>query len=246
MNPRHLSPSALEGWDWCPVHRYAATYRDNKRMSPNTPVWFGSAVHAGLEAAYRQQDWELGFLREWRKLHGELEVQAAKEADTGSGTPSVVVDRSTYASRGLFLIQSALDLGLTGTPEWEFTTKLPGLAVPLKGRVDLMDTASHTITDWKTTQRGWSAAMVAKKVWQPAIYSLVYQQEFHVWPTFQYVILPVLGAGGAYVLPAIRTPESHAAALVRAQEILTLIRADDYGECVCPPAYRPKKEAAAA
>jgi hypothetical protein len=245
MNIRHLSPSALDAWSWCPVHRYAASYRDNKRMEPNTPVWFGSAVHAGLEAAYRQQDWELGFLREWRKLHGELEAAAAKQAELAAEEPAPVVERSALASRGLFLIQSALDLGLVGEPEWAFAVRLPGLDVPLKGRVDLVDRINHRIYDWKTTQRGWSAAMVAKKVWQPAIYSAVYQQEFGVQPTFAYVILPVLGAGGAYVLEAPRTVESQLAAIARAQEILTLIRADDFGECTCPPAYRPKKEVAA-
>lgn len=83
--------------------------------------------------------------------------------------------------------------------------------------------------------------MVAKKTWQPAIYSAVYEAEFAVRPTFAYVILPVLGAAPAYVLEAPRTPESQEAAIKRAQEILELIRADEFGECTCPPAYRPRR-----
>jgi PD-(D/E)XK nuclease superfamily protein len=239
LRPRHLSPSALESWDWCPVHRYARSYRDNVRMSPNAPVWFGTAVHAGLEAAYRGKDWELEFVKAWRVLHKELEVHFAAAAEE-DGAPATV-GRATLATRGLYLIESALALGLVGEPEWSFTHKLEGLDVPVKGRVDLMDRESHRIYDWKTTQRGWSANMVSKKIWQPAIYSAVYEDAYKIRPTFAYVILPVMGAGPAYVLEAPRTPESQAAAIVRAQEILTLIRADDYGECTCPAAYRPKR-----
>lgn len=243
MRPRHLSPSALEGWDWCPVHRYAASYRDNKRMDPNAPVWFGTAIHAGIESAYRKQDWELAFLRAWRQAHGELEAFAAKQADAGVAALPVVA-RSALSERGLFLIQSVLDMQIPGEPEWEFTETLEGLAVPVKGRVDLMDRAAHRIYDWKSTQRGWSAAMVERKTWQPAIYSAVYAKNFGIQPTFAYVILPVTGSGGAYVLEAPRSVESQAAAIVRAQAILERIWADDYGDCTCPPAYRPRREAA--
>ncbi len=238
MKPRHLSPSALEAWDWCPLHRYARSYRDNVKMSAVTPVWYGSALHTGIESAYRGGDWQIEFLKAWREAQVELDAVAATNLEESQ------VDRSNYSSRGLDLIQSALDLGVTGEPEVAFTEKLDGLAVPVKGRIDMVDRERHILTDWKSSQRGWSAAMVAKKVWQPAIYGAVYAKLYGVQPTFQYAILPVMGSAPAYLLQAPRTPESQAAAIVRAQQILERIWADDWGDCTCP-AWSRKKGAAA-
>ncbi len=239
MKPRHLSPSALEAWDWCPLHRYAKSYKDNVRMSPNTAVWFGTACHAGLEAAYTAgTDWELAFLRSWRQLSRELEVAERTDLEES------LIDRSTYSGRGLALIQSVVDLKIEGEPEVAFTQTLPGLSIPVKGRIDLVDTKAHRIYDFKTSNRGWSAAMAAKKVWQPALYSAVYEAMYQVRPSFAYVILPVQGSAPAFVLEAPRTPESQAAAIVRAQQILERIWAEDWGDCTCPDWYLKKQAAA--
>lgn len=240
MKPRHLSPSALDAFDWCPPHRYVRSYRDGAKMTAVTPVWYGSAVHTGLEAAFRGQDWEIEFLRAWRVAQGELDAVAATDLEESQ------VDRSGYSARGLFLIQSALALGVTGDPEVAFTETLDGLAIPVKGRIDMVDRERHIITDWKTSQRGWSAAMVAKKVWQPAIYGAVYAKQYGVQPTFQYAILPVMGSAPAYLLQAPRTPESQVAAIARAQQILERIWADDWGDCTCPAWSLKKKGVAVA
>lgn len=235
MKPKHLSPSALEGYDFCPEHRYAANYVGaRKPMIPTFAMSFGNAVHFGIEHAYLQDDYELAFLREWRRLHGELEAAKVSEDD-------LLEDRTYFGKRGLEMIQSALALGIPGTPEWSFRESLPGLAVPVSGRVDLIDRKGAAIWDWKSTGRPWTQKQADAKVWQPALYGSAYHKLYDAWPEFSYVILPVAG-GEAYVLKAPRSEEQITAALARAQEILEAIWRDEY-PCTCP-AWAKKARAA--
>jgi hypothetical protein len=198
-------------------------------MQPNFPVWFGQAVHKGLEIANRGADWELGFMRAWRAGHRELAEAYAANNFEGDELP----ERTTFTGRGLEMIKATLDLGLEGEPEWGFNETLPALGLPVKGFVDLVDRKNHRIYDYKTANRVWSQQKADDKVWQPSLYSLVYHKLYKTWPTFAYIILPVWGPVQAVVLERAIDQAEATRHLGRAQEILDAIERDEF-PCTCP------------
>lgn len=230
MKIRHLSPSALEAWDYCPEHRYAASYRDRKPMEPNIPVWFGLSIHEAAEAFYRGKDWEAIWYQVWATKYAQLEKA------------NVVEGKSEYtrlANRGFALLDELVKLKIPGAPEVGFQHTVDPLTIPFKGRIDLVDTVNHRLWDFKTANYAWTQKRADAKVWQPAIYSTVYKADYGVWPTFGYIVLPLTGAPRAIVLDRVMSEEDAQRAMVHAAAIHERILADDF-PCYCPASRAPK------
>lgn len=215
--PAYLSPSRLSTYQWCPAEfhrRYVLKIHD-----PSTPEQlFGVAVHKGLEAHYRGEDAELGFLRVWR---------AAKQSLTDAQQPLI----SGLDQRGLEILDMVRALGLQGEPERFISVTHPSFIIPFIGYVDLWDESSKTIYDFKTAAYGWTQKKADEQVFQPAIYSQAVADAFGLIPTFKFVVAP-RGFGPVQVFDGTRTGDQILAAFDQALEIHEAIEAKEF-PCRC-------------
>lgn len=216
--PPYWSPSRFTCWDQCPAEYYRR-YVLGEPMEPNTPVWFGTAVHKGLESHFRGEDGELAFRRKWRECRTQLGAAGLAVSDT-------------FFEVGLTLIERTAALGLAGIPERKIWLRTDDyLGAPLLGYVDLWSESTHTIYDFKTTLGSWSAARAEREMWQPCLYSYAYFIETDVLPKFEYIVLN-RGTGELQRFPTQRTHEQISATLDRALEISRAVKTTDWS-CTC-------------
>lgn len=213
--PAYLSPSRLSCYDWCPAEfhkRYIL-----KQDDPPTPErLFGTAVHKGIEAHFRDQDDELAFLRAWKDAKAEL---TAAQQVFGSG----------LAARGLELLEMVRNLDLHGEPEHRIGVIDPNIPLPFIGYTDRW--SEGHIVDSKTTGYGWTQDKADAQLFQPAIYSQAHSDEYGSIPKFTFVVLPRI-AGPVKLFDGTRTGHQILAAFTRAREIYDLIEARVF-DCTC-------------
>jgi len=173
----HWSASRFMLFDLCAAS-FKERYVDGILEPPTPALYFGQAVHQGLEAHYNGDDGMPAFRRAWKQFAAELEVPAREAA--------------RLAATGLQLLDQVLDLGLSGVPERGFSldTNLE-LGAPIVGAIDLWDVdgASPVIYDFKTTRGCWSQARAQAEVWQPLLYTYAAWSETGRWPAFEYIVL---------------------------------------------------------
>lgn len=216
MLPHHFSPSSLTLYVQCPA-AFKARYIDGIHEPTNLDMAFGKAVHAGLEAHFLGADGDTAFLAAWS-------IQQAEVRATGAAIPPGL------SRTGLDLIAAVQRLGLSGEPEKKITVRLPDCA-PIIGVVDLWNTETNTIIDFKTARVPWAAGRADKALWQPALYSLAYQQATGRDPTFQFVVLPRDG-GRVQLLDATRSVKQIAQAMQRFWRIVEDLEHDRF-DCTC-------------
>jgi hypothetical protein len=191
---------------------------------------FGTAVHAGLEAYFRQQDYEIAFMRSWRDAQKEFK--------------SAGVRAPLWLSvRGLELIEMVRARGLSGDPEQRVGITLAGISVPIIGYADLV--SDGVIYDFKTTGWGWTQDHADREMFQPVIYSHAYAEAHGgIYPQFKFLILPRNGDSGLVELDGTRSIRQMFETFERMRQIHRAIEAQDFG-CRCGGKYcMPVKEAA--
>jgi hypothetical protein len=227
--PRHLSPSGLALYAWCPA-KYAARYLRGEREPMGLEQAFGLAVHAGIEQSYRDGDGETAFLRAWNGYQPELRAQGLRIAPHLDG-------------QGVRLVRSVVALDLAGEPEVWCELVLPDVPVRLRGRADLWDIPGRRIVDFKTTAwlGAWGEAARHRGRFQRLVYSAAFLNRHGDWPTFEYIELPRVGK------PLNRrhedTPSMGEMETVIA-EIKTIIEAIDAGQFACTCAKHVHEQAA--
>jgi hypothetical protein len=212
------SPSKFVCYEQCPAEFYRR-YVLHEPIEPNTPMYFGTAVHKGLEAHFRGQDGDLAFRRTWRSLIPEL--QAAQRV-----VPSALFET------GLELIERVRSLNISGEPErriWQRTDLY--LGAPLLGYVDLWCEDTDTIVDFKTTLGAWSQERAEREIWQPCLYSMVYWLERGTIPTFEYIVLNRSTAELQRFITH-RTEQQIADMLGRARQISLAVQRQEWA-CTC-------------
>lgn len=213
------SASKLSAWDQCPREFYRR-YVLREPVEPNVPMWFGTAVHKGLEAHYRGADGELAFRRSWRECRTQLEAAGCRV----SGDLFEV---------GMALIEKVVALDLVGEPERKIWVRSDAyLTAPLLGYVDLWSPTNHTIYDFKTTIGVWGDARAERETWQPALYSWAYWLETETLPAFEYIVLNRL-TRNVQRFRTQRTHEQISDALIRARQIAVAIQGEQWEECTC-------------
>lgn len=211
------SPSRLGCYEQCPAE-YHRRYILREKPEPNTPMFFGTAVHKGLEAHFTGGDGDLAFRREWRKLTAELQAAGLRAGD--------------LVGVGLELIEKVASLGLSGTPERKVWVRCEDyLNAPMLGYVDLWSESNHTIYDFKTTLGSWSATRAETEQWQPCIYSWVYWLETGELPEFEYIVMH-RGTGDIKRFKTQRTHAQISDMLTRAREIAVAVAAEKW-DCCC-------------
>lgn len=214
----YWSASRFSCFEECPAE-YRRRYVLHEPMEPNTAMWFGTAVHKGLEAHYRGEDGELAFRRKWRECRAQL-LEAG-----------VIVSEQLFET-GLDLIEKTAALGLSGEPERKVWVRTDAyLTAPLLGYVDLWCADRHTIVDFKTTVGTWSAVRAEREMWQPCLYSYAYWLETDVLPKFEYIVLN-RATGDVQRFETQRTIEQIMDMLSRAREIAVAINNEQW-ECTC-------------
>lgn len=212
------SPSKFMAWDECP-QEFHRRYILAEPIEPNVPMWFGTAVHKGLEEHYRGGDGELAFRRKWRECTAQL-------TSTGKRIPSDLFDV------GMTLIERVAALGLSGIPERKVWVRSDAyLTAPVLGYVDLWSQETHTIFDFKTTLGSWSEKRAEREMWQPCIYSWAYWLETETLPEFEYIVLN-RSTAGVQRFRTKRTHEQIMDCLSRAREIATAITSEQW-DCTC-------------
>lgn len=222
----YLSASRLACYDRCP-QLFHERYIQKLPHPPSVERQFGTALHKGLEAHFRGQDYEMAFLVDWRK--SVLECRAAG-----------LFVSPAFTQRGLQLIDQVRALGLQGEPERRINLVAAALGFPIIGYADLWD--GTTVWDFKSTGAKWGSARAEREVWQPALYSQAIADELQLdtLPKFTFVVLPRI-AGDVYTLDGSRTPGQVVDALDRAREIYQRIRREEF---TCQPHCVEHREAA--
>lgn len=211
------SPSRLACYDQCPAE-YHRRYVLREKAEPNTPMFFGTAVHKGLEAHFGGGNGDLAFRREWRKLIAELAAAGLRAGD--------------LVSVGLELIEKVVAMGLTGIPEKKIWVRCEDyLNAPMLGYVDLWSPSNHTIYDFKTTIGSWSEARAESEQWQPCIYSWVYFMETGELPAFEYIVMH-RGTGNITRFKTSRTIDQISDMLTKARGIAVAVAAEQW-DCRC-------------
>jgi hypothetical protein len=171
----HWSASRFMLYDLCPAS-FKQRYVDGLAEPPTPALYFGQAVHQGLEAHYNGQDGMRAFRAAWKQFAAELELNQS------------VTSRHTAA--GLRLIDQVFDLDLRGTPERGFSLDTNfELGAPIVGAMDLWSTEDNVVYDFKTTRGAWSQARAQAEVWQPVLYTYAAWTETGQWPAFEYIVL---------------------------------------------------------
>lgn len=211
------STSKFSCWDYCPQEFYRR-YVLREPIEPNTPMFFGTAVHKGLEAHYRGEDADLAFRRTWRQLVTELVAVGYKMPD--------------LTGIGLDLIEKVIALDLHGEPERKIWVRSDSyLNAPLLGYTDLWCVDTNTIIDFKTTLGSWSAERAEREMWQPCLYSWAYWLETEIVPAFEYIVLN-RGTGELQRFKTQRTHEQIMNTLTRAREIAVAVEHEQW-DCLC-------------
>lgn len=211
------SPSKFMCWDECPQEFYRR-YVLREPIEPNTPMFFGTAVHKGLEAHFRGEDGDLAFRREWRKACTDLRAAGLHVID--------------LTSIGLDLLDKVVGLGIVGVPERKIWIRCEAyLNAPLLGYVDLWCADTHTLVDFKTTLGAWSAERAEREMWQPCLYSWAYWLETGTLPAFEYIVLN-RGTGELQRFKTQRTHQQVSDTLSRAREIAVAVAAEQWA-CTC-------------
>lgn len=214
----YWSPSRFTCYEQCPAE-YHQRYVLGDPIEPNTPMYFGTAVHKGLEAHFRGEDGDLAFRRKWRELIPELRAAHCMVPDS-------------YFELGLGMIEKVAALGISGEPERKvWTDTSPYLEAPLLGYVDLWSPSNHTIYDFKTTLGAWSQERAEREIWQPCIYSMAYWLESDVIPGFEYIVLN-RATGDLQRFVTRRTEQQIADMLGRARQIALAIGHGNWA-CTC-------------
>lgn len=173
--PNYLSASQLATYAECPG-LYRERYLERAPMTPNVPMWFGLAVHSGLEAHFRGADGDAAFRKVWKAKRTELEA-------SGVHVPAQLL------LRGLDLIERVADLDIQGIPEQQFWLRWDGLAVPVMGYQDLIDAEHGVVYDFKTTGGTWTQSYADAQVFQPALYCEAFKSLHGTYPRFEYIVL---------------------------------------------------------
>lgn len=214
----YWSPSRFTCYEQCPAEYYQR-YVLSMPIEPNTPMFFGTAVHKGLEAHFLGADGELAFRRSWRGLIPDLRA-------AGCVVPTALFET------GLDLVDKVSALGIFGVPERKILTdSTPYLNASLLGYVDLWCESEHTIYDFKTTLGAWSQERAEREMWQPCIYSMAYWLELDVIPAFEYIVLN-RATGTLERFATRRTEKQIGDMLGRAREIALAIAAQEW-TCTC-------------
>jgi len=214
--PPYLSASRLALYDRCPA-AYAERYVLKLPEQPGWEQWLGKAVHAGLEAHYNGQDYELAYIRYWYNAKKLLAEAGVSMPDAG-------------LSRGLELIEMVRELGLVGIPERHFWMIIPGINIPFTGLLDLSN--DHEVWDFKMAAFKLAADKADREPFQPVLYSLAHADHYGEYPDrFMFCGLP-RNAGGLQLVDGTRTPEQIEATLDRIREIHRLIEDQQFG-CTC-------------
>lgn len=213
--PAYLSPSRLSCYAYCPAE-FHKRYILKQDDPPGVERMFGTSVHKGLEALFKDEDAELAFLRDWRAAKQTLQ---AAELVFGSGLDA----------RGLEIIDMVSALGLTGESERFFMLTAPDFIIPFLGYVDLW--SEGHIYDFKTTGRGWSQDKANEQIFQPAIYSQAHADVFGSIPKFTFVVLSRI-TGPVQLFDGTRTGDQILEAFDQARQIHEAIEAKQF-DCRC-------------
>lgn len=215
-SPPYLSPSQLSCYDWCPA-AWKARYVDGILDPPTEAMLFGTAVHKGCEAHYRQEDGIGAFVANWTYQTGCL---------VAAGVPV----NPRLEMLGVQLVKQVRALGLAGETERRVGVRAAGLP-PIHGFVDLWDPEHNTVLDFKTSARPWTAQKLERQIWQPAIYSQAIAEETGEMPRFAFVVLPKDGSP-LQRLDATQSVRQIVQAFERARTIYDKMRALDL-PCRC-------------
>lgn len=212
--PAYLSPSRLSCYERCP-QLFHERYILKQDQQPSVERQFGVAVHKGIEAHFRGQDYEMAFLVDWRK--SVLECRRAG-----------LFVAPAFTQRGLELIDEVRQLGLRGEPERKLIYPVAGLKIPILGYADLWD--GTTVWDFKTAGAKWGEARVQKELFQPALYAYGLYQELELpeLPQFRFVVLPRI-AGPVQILDGTKTEEQVYEILDLVQRIHDSIEREEFG-----------------
>jgi hypothetical protein len=179
---------------------------------------FGRAVHKGIEAHFRGQDSQLGFLQDWRQAIVDQQHRGIE-----------VLDASALTRRGLDMLDQVQSLNLSGEPERMLTCLHPDMDIPFLGYADLW--SDGTIYDFKTSRMGWTQHCADQEVWQPAIYSQAYADQHGIIPRFEFVVLPRFPNAPVQRFDGSRTPDQILEAFDQAIRIYACIMAEQF-ECI--------------
>lgn len=202
---------------WCPAQFYRR-YILGIKDPPTMEMLFGTSVHAGLEAMFHNEDEELAFLRDWR----------AAKATLTDVHPSFLLGLD---ERGLELLAQVRRLNIKGEPERRIGVVTHTIPLPFIGYADLWDAESKTVYDFKTTGFAWSQKKADAQIFQPAIYSQAFADEYGYIPRFVFVVL-TRNPGPAKVFEATRTGDQILAAFAQARWIYDQIEAGQF-DCSC-------------
>jgi len=217
--PSHLSPSQLTAYSLCPV-LYYERYVLHIDPPPAPERLFGLAVHAGLEAQFRGEDDEQKFLKTWKQYLATL-------------------DKTLYPllpalrSRGLQILEMVRELHLDGVPERLIAVTWPEFKIPFVGYCDLW--GRGVIYDFKTAAYGWTKSKADQQLFQPAVYSQAYTDEYGQMPEFKFVVLPRVPAP-VQIIDATRTGAQIEKAFSEALRIHRAIENQDW-RCRCKGRY---------
>ena len=172
----YISYSQIRLYQACP-QKYYYTYIKKVPVPVNDKVFLGVAFHSAIECYFKEKingnDLSQESLVE--RFSETFTHQQKQQEVTWEGPPEETLKRGKAFVK-YFLRQVAPAIKPLMV-EKELIVDLPGIDVPLKGVIDLVET-DFSITDFKTTTARWPKAKIKGSYLQVIIYRYLFERSF--------------------------------------------------------------------
>ena len=172
----YISYSQIRLYQSCPK-KYYYTYVKKIPVPVNEKVFLGVVFHSAIEHYFLERIKGVELSTETLLEHfTHTFTTQQKEQEVAWESPQEETFKRGTAFIKYFMrhLAAAIDPLMV---EKELVADLPGLDVPLKGVIDLVE-SDFSITDFKTTTARWSKAKIKSQYLQVVIYRYLFEKSF--------------------------------------------------------------------
>lgn len=172
----YISYSQIRLYQACPK-KYYYTYVENISTPVNDKIFLGIVFHAVVEHYFKEKiEREEPSKHKLMAVFSEIFEKKQKQLEILWDHSEKETARRGKAFLEYFLREVSPDIKPMMV-EKELIARVPGVDVPLKGVIDLIET-DFSITDFKTTTAKWSKKRIKSAYLQVVIYRFLFEKNF--------------------------------------------------------------------
>lgn len=172
----YISYSQVRLYQTCPK-KYYYSYVEKIQTPVNDKIFLGIVFHAVIESFFKEK-----IEREEPSIHKLMECfsNLFEEKQKGMEITWEFSQKETTRRGKAFIDHFLREIAPTVQPlmvEKELLAEIPGVEIPLKGIIDLVET-DFSITDFKTTTAKWSKNRIKSAYLQVVLYRYLFEKNF--------------------------------------------------------------------